>query len=90
MEAFHAQGSVTLYNLTPLQTSSPLEWEILNNQGIQRVIAVPLMSTGQVAGFIGVDNPRYAIDDDTQIRVLASFMMVRFRRERKEWQEEQP
>lgn len=88
MEAFRTQGSVIFYNLEPLRKSSPLEWEILNSQDIQRLIAVPLMSGGQVAGFIGVDNPRYAIQDDTQIRVLASFMMVRFRRERKEWQEE--
>lgn len=89
MEAFRTQGSVILYNLQPLRKKSPLEWEILNSQDIQRVIAVPLMSGGQVAGFIGVDNPRYAIQDDVQIRVLASFIMVRFRRERKEWQEEQ-
>ena len=53
------------------------------------MISVPLMSGGQVAGFLGVDNPRYAIQDDTQVRVLASFMMVRFRRERREWQKEQ-
>ncbi|MBM6828303.1 GAF domain-containing protein [Anaerotignum lactatifermentans] len=89
MEAFRTQGSILLYNLEPLRKKSPLEWEILNSQDIQRVIAVPLMSNGQVAGFIGVDNPRYAIQDDTQIRVLASFMMVRFRRERKNWQEKQ-
>lgn len=87
MEAFYTQGSLILHNLNPLRKKSPLEWEILNSQDIQRVIAVPLMSGGQVAGFIGVDNPRYAIQDDTQIRVLASFMMVRFRREREDWQE---
>lgn len=88
MEVFHAQGSVILYNLDPLRKTHPVEWEILNSQGIQRVLAVPLLSGSQVAGFIGVDNPRYAIQDDAQARVLASFMMVRFRRERKEWQEE--
>ena len=87
MEAFYTQGSLILHNLDPLRKKSPLEWEILSSQDIQRVIAVPLMSGGQVAGFIGVDNPRYAIQDDTQIRVLASFLLVRFRRERKEWQE---
>lgn len=89
IKTFHTQGSIILYNLEPLRKIAPLEWEILNSQNIQRLIVAPLMSGSKVTGFIGVDNPRYAIQDDTQIRVLASFMMVRFRRERKEWQEEQ-
>ena len=87
LEVFRNKGSVILYNLEPLRKKYPLEWEILDSQGIQRVLSVPLMLGGQVAGFIGVDNPRYAIQDDTQARVLASFMTARFRRERKEWQE---
>ena len=57
---------------------------MLVSQGIQRLIAVPLMEDGRVVGFIGVDNPRHAIEDDTQVRVLASFLVVRFQRERKE------
>lgn len=89
MQAFRRRGSVVLYNLEPLRKNYPLEWEILNSQGIQRVISVPLFSHGQIAGFIGVDNPRYAIQDDSQARVLASFMTIRFRREREEWQETQ-
>lgn len=88
LDNFHRHGSVILYNLEPLRRKHPLEWEILSKQDIQRVISVPLFSGGQVAGFIGVDNPRYAIEDDTQARVLASFLTVRFRRERKEWQVE--
>lgn len=86
LKVFEEQGAVILYNLDPLRKKSPLEWEILRTQGIQRLIAVPLMSGGQIAGFIGVDNPRYAIQDDSQARVLASFLAARFRRERKEWQ----
>ena len=86
LKAFKDRGSVILYNLEPLRKRYPLEWKILHNQGIQRVISVPLISAGCIAGFIGVDNPRYAIQDDSQARVLASFLMARFRRERKEWQ----
>lgn len=86
LKIFGNDETVILYNLDPLQEKSPLEWEILHSQGIQRVIAVPLMSGGSVAAFIGVDNPRYAIHDDSQARVLASFLTARFRRERREWQ----
>ena len=88
MDLFRSQGSVLLYNLEPLRKSFPVEWELLNRQQIQRVISVPLINEGRIQGFIGVDNPRYAIQDDTQARVLASFLMVRFRRERKEWMPE--
>ena len=86
LKVFEAHGTIILHNIEPLRKASPLEWEILNNQGIQRVVAVPIMSDGHVAAFIGVDNPRYSIQDDSQARVMASFLMARFRRARKEWQ----
>ncbi len=84
MELFKKDKSVIIYNKDPLKNVSPLEWKMLVSQGIQRLIAVPLMEDGRVVGFIGVDNPRHAIEDDTQVRVLASFLVVRFQRERKE------
>lgn len=90
LEIFRTQKTVLLYNLEPLRKKNPLEWEILKRQGIQRVISVPLWAGSQLAGFIGVDNPRYAIQDDTHAKVLASFLMARFRRERKEWQDSAP
>lgn len=43
MEAFRTGDSIILYNLEPLRKKFPLEWEILDSQDIQRVIAVPLM-----------------------------------------------
>ena len=78
-----SQRSIIIYNKEPLRKIAPLEWEMLTSQDIQRLIAVPLMEEGRVVGFIGVDNPRYAIEDDTQVRVLASFLVVRFQREKK-------
>ena len=86
MSLFLKDKSVIIYNKEPLKAVSPLEWEMLSRQDIQRLIAVPLMEDGRVVGFIGVDNPRYAIEDDTQVRVLASFLVVRFQRERRERQ----
>ena len=86
MELFLHDKSVIIYNTEPLRRHSPLEWEMLESQEIQRLIAVPLMEEGRVVGFVGVDNPRYAIEDDTQVRVLASFLVVRFQRERRERQ----
>lgn len=90
LNVFKARGAVILHNIEPLKKASPLEWKILYDQGIQRVIAVPILCDGQVAAFIGVDNPRYAIGDDSQARIMASFLMARFRRARKEWQTGSP
>lgn len=84
MERFETDQSVIIYNLAPLQESAPLEWEILRRQGIQRLIAVPIRDGGETIGFIGVDNPRYSIRDDTQVRVLASFLLARIRQDRNE------
>lgn len=82
MHLFEQQRSILIYNLEPLQKTSPLEWQTLHQQGIQRLIAVPLLDNSQVIGFIGVDNPRRSIHDDSQARVLASFLVTRFRLEK--------
>lgn len=82
--AFDKNQTIMLYNLAPLKESSPREWEDLSRQGIQRLIAVPVRENGRTVGFVGVDNPRYAIHDDTQIRVLVSFLVTRLRQDRNE------
>ena len=84
LQLFEKDQSITLFNLEPLQRSSPKEWEVLHSQGISRLIAVPIRLDGSVIGFIGVDNPRYSIHDDSQIRVLSYFLVNRIRQERKE------
>ena len=38
---FEKEQSIILHNLAPLRESSPVEWEILSQQGIHRLIAVP-------------------------------------------------
>lgn len=85
MELFARNESVIMHNLKPLQKSSPQEWLDLSRQNIQRLIAVPMISDGgEIEGFIGVDNPRYAIRDDAQVRVLACFLLNRYQRDRED------
>lgn len=81
---FEQDQSVIIYNLDTLKDKSPLEWTVLSAQDIQRLIAVPLLDGKRVIAFIGVDNPRYAIHDDTQVRVLSHFLVHRLRTERNE------
>lgn len=71
-------------NIEPLQETYPLEWKILKAQEIQRLIAVPIRDNGRTIGFVGVDNPRYSIHDDSQIRVLAGFLLTRMRQDHNE------
>lgn len=81
---FEKNESVILLNIEPLQEMHPLEWAILNRQGIQRLIAVPIRDNGRTIGFVGVDNPRSSIHDDSQIRVLAGFLLTRMRQDHNE------
>lgn len=84
LKLFDSNQSVLLLNLDPLREQSPQEWEILHAQDIQRLIAVPIRENNRTIGFIGVDNPRYCIHDDSQIRVLSSFLLARIQQDRNE------
>ncbi len=84
MEIFDQEQSIVILNMAPLREQSPDEWRVLIQQGIQRVIAVPVRENGKTIGFIGVDNPRYCIQDDAQVRTLASFLLARIRQDRNE------
>ena len=81
---FESEQSIILLNLDPLRESSPLEWKVLHDQGIQRLIAVPIRENHKTIGFVGVDNPRYCIHDDSQVRVLNSFLLMRLRQDQNE------
>lgn len=84
MDMFARDQSVYILNLDILREEHPEEWQVLSDQGIARLIAVPLRSDGRTVGFIGVDNPRYSIRDDSQIRVLAHFLLNRIHQEQSE------
>lgn len=77
LNKFANNESIIIYNLESIRESSFEEWKTLKAQDIQRLIAVPINENNKTIGFVGVDNPRYSIADDTQIRVLASFILSR-------------
>ncbi len=84
MDIFDEEQSVIILNLDPLKAQSPLEWQNLSVQGIQRLISVPIRENGKTIAFLGVDNPRYCIHDDSQLRVLAAFLLTRMRQDQNE------
>lgn len=84
LERFEKNQSVIIYNVSGLQEISPDEWKILSSQGIQRLIVVPIRENRKTIGFVGIDNPRYCIHDDSQIRVLSYFLLLCFRQKKNE------
>lgn len=81
MDQFSHNRTICILNLDVIREQSPKEWEILHAQNITRLIAVPLRDNDRTIGFIGVDNPRKSIRDDSQIRVLAHFLITRLHQE---------
>lgn len=73
-----------MLNLESIKDDWPKEYSILLCQDVQRLIVVPIRDEGNTIAFIGVDNPRYSIHDDTQIRVLATFLLLRYIQNRNE------
>lgn len=76
---FHQDRSVLISSVDALRESDPGEWNILNRQGISRLIAVPIKQGHRLVGFLGVDNPRRCTQDDALIRMLTLFVANRFR-----------
>lgn len=80
LNLFERDESVVMLNLDDYRESHPEEWENLSKQGIRRMIATPIRRQGRLYGFLGVDNPRHCIEDDTMMRMLTMFVANRFRR----------
>ncbi|MCI5928808.1 MAG: EAL domain-containing protein [Pseudoflavonifractor capillosus] len=80
LNLFKENATVVIANLDELRESDPEEWEILNAQGIRRLLAVPIRKDGRLVSFLGVDNPRHCINDDSLIRMLSLFVVNRFSR----------
>lgn len=84
MDQFAHDRSIYIWNLDTVREQNHEEWEVLSAQNITRLIAVPVRDDGCTVGFIGVDNPRKSIRDDSQIRVLSNFLVTRMHQEQNE------
>ncbi len=49
-------------------------YEMLQEQDVQRLLAVPLRKEGKIIGFLGVDNPRMHYDDATLLSSIQYFI----------------
>ena len=49
-------------------------YEMLQEQDVNRLLAVPLLKEGKITGFLGVDNPRSHYDDATLLASIQFFI----------------
>lgn len=78
MDALGRNESVIVANREEMQEEDVEEWEKLCAHGIRRLIVVPILREGLLAGFLGVNNPRHCITDDSLLRMLTLFVARRF------------
>lgn len=84
LEVFQQDRSVIILNFKDVKDKYPTEYALMGTTDIVRTILVPVMESGRLLCFVGVDNPCHCIQDDSQIRVLSSFLVNRIRQDRNE------
>lgn len=76
---FKLGESVIIETINDVLSGSPNELELLRNQNITGLIAVPISSCGQTLGFIGVSNPSNHPANDSMLFAAAAFVGDRLR-----------
>lgn len=75
IEQFEKQGEFYITSLQGEVDKSSPEYEILQAQGIESLLAAPLRMEGKIVGFLGVDNPRANEDTLLLMRSVAAFVL---------------
>ena len=71
-EAFEEEGEFYISSLSEDFVPGSKTYEILKPQGIESLMASPIMVNGEIVGFFGVDNPRQNTGDLLLLSVAAS------------------
>ena len=72
-DEFRAKGSFYLSCNKKYAASDPLIYEYLEPQGIDALLAVPLVIDGDIVGFLGVCNPRRHCNYHLLLSVMATY-----------------
>ena len=71
-EAFEERGEFYISSLSEDYRPGSKTYDILEPQGVESLMAAPIMVRGEVVGFLGVDNPRRNTDALLLLSVAAS------------------
>lgn len=75
MEEFRKKGEFYITCLGENVDKSSAEYQILEPQGVESLMAAPLLDEGKIIGFIGVDNPGVNITEMVLLQSVAFFVM---------------
>ncbi|MCI8282464.1 MAG: sensor domain-containing diguanylate cyclase [Lachnospiraceae bacterium] len=75
MEQFESQGEFYITSLDEAMEYNSAEYEILEKQRIESLLAAPLRVDGQITGFLGVDNPKQNTDTLVLLQSVATFVV---------------
>jgi len=79
---FKSSGEFSINSLHDDIDPDSDEYQILEAQGIQSLMAAPLLRGDEIVGFIGVDDPRANLGDLTLLRSVSEFVRAELERRR--------
>ena len=82
IKKFKTMGEFYITSLSEDTDPNSDEYRILAEQGIESLIATPLIKNGNIVGFLGVDDPRQKTDDITLLRSASNIMMIEIEKHR--------
>ena len=84
LKVLSTDTSIVILNSQNMADTYPEEFQLLKSQNISRLILVPIVDNCTLSYFIGVDNHRHCLQDDSQIRVLSAILSSRLMQEKRE------
>lgn len=74
VKQFKKNGSFCISSLNQEIDPTTEEYQILNDQGIESLIAAPLYENDKISGFIGVDDPQKYMDNRELLKSITYFI----------------
>lgn len=82
IEEFQEKGEFYLPCLEEKNDKNSMEYLILEAQGVQSLIAAPLLEEENIIGFIGVDNPTANIEEMVLLQSVTFFILDEIKKKR--------
>lgn len=82
IKKFETKGEFSINSLDDDLNPNAEDYRLLEAQGIQSLLAVPLRRDAQIVGFIGIDDPHRCNQDLTLLRAVSGFVLEELEKRR--------